>query len=284
MKISLVVSSLTAVALSAPSLGAVKAIYQTDFNSLTLGAVQTSTQYTAGTPGQGNWITDGGGNTFYNIAADPVTSGTRGKNMSIQGGTSSTSRFAWQSGGVTSGWNARDAGSDEIWAVWDQNTLNSNTSTNRFGLVIYDASRSKILTGLVVEAHSGKLYGLAYSTSATSTLNGIYGLTSSSGFIAYVSTSAWQSLAVSFNKTTGRAGFHWKTSGGSWDGNYVDGAAAGVDPSEFGLYESSNFSNSQGKAHYDNILVCSAGTAFVPAPGAAALVGVASFLTSRRRR
>lgn len=283
MRISTFASSLTAVVLSVPALGAVKAIYQTDFNSLTAGVVQTSTQYTNQTPGQGNWITSGGGNTFYNIAADPATGGTRGNNMSIQGSSTNTSRYAWQSGGVTSGWAARDAGSDQIWAVWDEYVVSSSTSTNRFGLAFYDSSLSKMLAGLYVQASTGQVYGLAYSTSGTSTGNYAYALTDANNNNVVLSRNAWQSLAVTFNKTTGKAQFAWK-SGSTWNIAYVMGAAAGVDPAEFDLYQSGNSSTAQGKAHYDNILISTAGTAFIPAPGAAALVGVAGILTARRRR
>lgn len=285
MKVSaLATVSLTALALSAPALGSVKAIFATDFNSLNLASVQDATQYAAGTPGQGGWVTSGGGSSFYNIVNDPVTGGTRGKGMSIQGSSTSTSRYAWLPSVTASGWAARDAGSDQIWATWDQDTSTFNsTSTNRFGLVIWDSTGTKMLAGLYVQVSTGQAYGLSYSTSGTSTANYAYTLKDSSNANLVLTRDAWQSLAVTFNKTTGKTQFFYK-SGSNWYGSYVMGAAAGVDPNEVDLYQYHNASTAQGKAYFDNILVTSASGSFVPAPGALTLVGAAGLITSRRRR
>jgi hypothetical protein len=268
--------------------GAFKVMQSCDFSTgFSAGAVQTSTQYSAGTAGQGGWIGSGGGSTFYNIVADPVSGGTRGLGMSIQGSSTGTSRWAWTND-VASQWGNRDADSDTIVAVWDQDTSSFTTvsgtpSLNRFGGIIYDSTNTKMLAGLYVQASTGNLYGLAYSTSSGTTSNFAYSITSG-GVQVSLARDAWQSFAVTFNKTTGAAGFYYKKANGTWGGGTVTGAAVGVDPDEFDLYQAANSSTSQGKAYFDNILVSSGSGSFVPGPGAMALIGVAGMISASRRR
>ena len=267
---------------------AFKVMQACDFSTgYTAGVVTTAAQYTAGTAGQGGWFTSGGGSTFYNIVTDPTAGATRGNTMSIQGSSTGTARYAWTND-VASNWASRDSDSDTIVAAWDQDTstfttVSGTASTNRFGAVIYDSTGTKILTGMYVQVSTGNLYGLAYATSGGVTSTYAYGVTSG-GIQVVLDRDAWQSLAVTFNKTTGKAGFYYKKGDGTWGGASVTGAAAGVNPDEFDLYGSGNSSTSQGKAYYDNILVSSGSGAFVPAPGAVALLGVAGLIGARRRR
>ena len=254
-----------------------KMIQNTNFNSgYTAGTVQTSAQYTAGTAGQGGWITAGGGYAFYNIANDPTAGGTKGLGMSIQGSSTTSSRFAWTDD-VYNNWGSRDVGSDTIYAVWDQDTTTTNASRNKFGAVIYDATQTKILAGMYVTASTGVLQLLSYSTSGSITGNGAYTATG-----VTIARDAWQSFAMTFNTTTGVSGYYWKVSG-TWTGTTIQGAAAGVNPDEFDLYQSANSSTTQGLAYYDNILISSGSGSFVPAPGAAALIGLAGLVARRRR-
>jgi hypothetical protein len=267
---------------------AFKVMQACDFSTgYTAGVVNTAAQYTAGTAGQGGWFTSGGANTFFNIVTDPTAGATRGNTMSIQGSSTGTARNAWTND-VASNWASRDSDSDTIVAAWDQDTSTYTTvtgaaSTNRFGAVIYDSTNTKILTGLYIQVSTGNLYGLAYATSGGTTSTYAYGITVG-GVQVVLARDAWQSLAVTFNKTTGTAGFYYKKADGTWGGASVTGAAAGVNPNRFNLYESANSSTSQGKAYYDNILVSSGSGAFVPAPGAVALLGVAGLIGARRRR
>lgn len=267
--------ALVSVAFAGNAFGAMKMIQNTNFNTgYTAGTVQTSTQYSAATAGQGGWFTAGGGYTYYNIANDPTVGGTKGLGMSIQGSNSATSRFAWTDD-VYNNWGSRDADSDTIYAVWDQDTTN-NSSTNKFGAMIYDATGTKILAGMYVNASTGALQALSYSTSGGTSNNYAYntGVT--------ITRNAWQSLAMTFNKTTGVSGYYWKVSG-TWAGATIAGAAAGVNPDEFDLYQTANSSTTQGVAYYDNILISSGSGSFVPAPGAVALIGLAGLVARRRR-
>lgn len=253
----------------------------------TTGAVQTSLQYGADAAGQGGWRTSGGSNTYFNIAADPVAGGTRGNGMSIEGSSSGGGRTAWTTD-VHDNWGNRDAGSNTIYATWDQDTTTytsaaGTASQNRFGAVIQDSTGTKILAGLYVEANTGYLYGVAYSTSGGATNNFTYNIMSE-GVQVSLNRNAWQSLAITFNKSTGEAGFYYQTTPSTWGSSTVTGAAIGVDPNEFDLYQLSNSSTTKGKAYYDNILVSSGSGSFVPAPGAAALLGVAGLIGARRRR
>lgn len=268
--------ALVSVAFAGNASGAMKMIQNTNFNSgYTAGTVQTSAQYTAGTAGQGGWITFGGGSTFYNIANDPTVGGTRGLGMSIQGSSTTSARYAWTDD-VYNNWGNRDVGSDTIYAVWDQDTTN-NSSTNKFGAVIYDATQTKILAGMYVNASTGALQAISYSTSGGITGNYAYTATG-----VTIARNAWQSLAMTFNKTTGVSGFYWKVSG-AWTGTTIQGAAAGFNPDEFDLYQTANSSTTQGLAYYDNILISSGSGSFVPAPGAVALIGLAGLVARRRR-
>ena len=268
--------ALVSVAFAGNAFGAMKMIQNTNFNSgYTAGTVQTSAQYSAGTAGQGGWITAGGGSAFYNIANDPTVGGTRGLGMSIQGSNTTSARYAWTDD-VYNNWGSRDVGSDTIYAVWDQDTTTTNASKNKFGAVIYDATQTKILAGMYVDAKTGVLSALSYSTSSGVANNYVYG----TGIT--ITLNAWQSLAMTFNKTTGVSGYYWKVSG-TWAGATIAGAAAGVNPDEFDLYQSANSSNTQGLAYYDNILISSGSGSFVPAPGAIALIGLAGLVARRRR-
>jgi MYXO-CTERM domain-containing protein len=267
--------ALVSVAFAGNAFGAMKMIQNTNFNTgYIAGTVTTAAQYTAGTAGQGGWFTAGGGSTFYNIASDPTVGGTKGLGMSIQGSNTGTARYAWTDN-VYNNWGSRDVGSDTIYAVWDQDTTTTNTSKNKFGAVIYDASGSKILAGMYVDAATGALTALSYSTSGTT---GNFGYSTG----VTINRNAWQSLAMTFNKTTGVSGYYWKVSG-TWAGATIAGAAAGVNPDEFDLYQSANSSTTQGLAYYDNILISSGSGSFVPAPGAVALIGLAGLVARRRR-
>jgi MYXO-CTERM domain-containing protein len=268
--------ALVSVAFAGNAFGAMKMIQNTNFNTgYTAGTVQTSSQYSAGTAGQGGWITAGGGSAFYNIANDPTVGGTRGLCMSIQGSSTTSARYAWTND-VYNNWESRDVGSDTIYAVWDQDTTTTNSSTNKFGALIYDATQTKILAGMYVNASTGALQALSYSTSGGTSSNYAYntGVT--------ITRNAWQSLAMTFNKTTGVSGYYWKVSG-TWAGATIAGAAAGVNPDEFDLYQSANGPTTQGLAYYDNILISSGSGSFVPAPGAIALIGLAGLVARRRR-
>ena len=269
--------ALVSVAFAGNAFGAMKMIQNTNFNTgYTAGNVQTSAQYSAPTAGQGGWFTSGGGYAFYNIANDPTAGGTKGLGMSIQGSSTTTSRFAWTDD-VYNNWGSRDVGSDTIYAVWDQDTTTTNTSKNKFGAVIYDASGAKILAGMYVDAATGALQAISYSTSGTTTTNYAYTMPG-----VTIARNAWQSLAMTFNKTTGVSGYYLKVSG-AWTGTTIAGAAAGVNPDEFDLYQSANASTTQGLAYYDNILISSGSGSFVPAPGAVALIGLAGLVARRRR-
>lgn len=293
IKHGLMVFSAASLGLASQSMGAVKIIQSCDFSAsqgFTAGTLVTSTQYTNGTAGQGGWYAAGGGSAFYNIVNDPVAGGSRGQGLSIQGSSTGTSRWAWTNA-VADNWGSRDADSDTIYAVWDQDTSTFTSSTtavasvNRFGAVIYDTSGTKILAGMYMQASNGRLYGLSYAVNGTSAAANIaYSITSGSSNVT-LTRDAWHSFAITFNKTTGRTNWYWKSSGSStWSTAGVNGAAAGSDPDEFDFYQSDNGAGAQGKAYMDNLTVYSGTGSFVPGPGSVALLGVAGLIGTRRRR
>jgi hypothetical protein len=87
-------------------------------------------------------------------------------------------------------------------------------------------------------------------------------------------------FATSFNKTTGEVLFYYSIDGGAnYTGFFVPGAAAGEDVLEFDWYTTTTSGNTVGvTVNYGDLNIYA-----TPAPGAAALVGLAGLMARRRR-
>lgn len=281
MKTRLSLAAVLASAAFAGVAGADTTLMSVNFNNFALG--QLTTDATGTTAGQGGWytFTNGtGGAANFNIVNDPQSGGTRGQSLQVTAGNTATgnnsTRFAWTND-VNTNWGSRAPGENLIVATYDFYVGGSTTSTQRYGAYMYDASGSKILSGITMQNNTGQLLMVANYNNAGTVGNFSFNL----GTGAIMARNTWVSLVTTFDVTTGRA------QAGFWNGTsytlfFIDGAAAGTAVDEFDLIGSVNGATSaQGAAigYYDNINVYS-----TPAPGALALLGVAGLVGSRRRR
>ena len=260
-------------------------------SSYTLGNVGTS--ITGTTPGQGGWYTysSNGNNGAYRIVST-TTYGRTGQGVSITGAAGASSyRYMYQD--LSAQWAARNAGDDVLWSEWSQYASGTaSTSANMGGVSLYDSAYN-ILGGMAVGYGSGisgyaqrSVYGLAYYTDTSTGTSGNYffrlsGSTLGSGGTAPLAATGFTKFATSFNRTTGEVNWFYSVDGGTtYNGFYVDGAAAGSDLMEVDL-EMSNMgtvANAGATAIYGDLNIYA-----TPAPGAAALVGLAGLMARRRR-
>lgn len=257
-----------------------------DFSAYSAGQLVTAANGT--TVGQGGWFalttSTASPTANFNIVNDPSAAGTRGQCFAITGGTTQIGnngdRSAWTNE-VHDGIGVRAPGEDLIVTTFDMYVGGLSTSKNRVGAVMYDATGTKILSGLYMQANTRQLFIAAYATSGTTTANTVTSLGSS----AVLTLNTWYTFACTYDMVSGRAqaGFY-NTATGSWNLWYVDGAAAGTVVDRLTLQslvnQSSNTSSGAAISYYDNITV----TATAPAPGAIALLGLAGVAGGRRRR
>lgn len=259
--------------------------------SYVLGNVGTSV--TGTTAGQGGWYTysSNGSNGAYKIMST-TTLGRTGQGVSIAGAAGASSyRYMYQD--LSAQWAARNAGDDILWSEWSQYMASTaTTSANMAGVSLYNSSFN-VLAGMAAGYGSGistypqrSVYGLAYYTDTTTGTSGNYffrlsGTTLSSGGTAPLAAVGFTKYATSYNRTTGEVNWFYSIDGGAtYTGFFVDGAAAGSDLAEVDL-EMSNMgtvSNAAATAVYGDLNIYA-----TPAPGAAALVGLAGVMARRRR-
>jgi len=263
-------------------------------SSFTVGNVSTGI---GGVQGQGGWYTYSSGTTGnntvisnYKIAAGRP-GGQTGQGLQITGSnTSSGSRFMYQD--LSAQWAARNAGDDIVWAEYTQFTASAaSTSGNRAGSAMYDTTGTKFLAGMAVEMGTlgtsttqRSIFGYANYLNGTATGNYRFKLsdqTLSDGSISpKANAGGWNYFATSFNKTTGEVLWYYSVDGGAnYTAFYVNGAAAGSDLAEFDYYTSTTSGNTAGvTVNYGDLNIYA-----TPAPGAAALVGLAGLMARRRR-
>ena len=259
--------------------------------SYVLGNVGTSV--TGTTAGQGGWYTysSNGNNAAYKIMST-TTLGRTGQGVSIAGAAGASSyRYMYQD--LSAQWAARNAGDEILWAEYGQYMASTaSTSANMAGVSLYDSSYN-ILAGMAAGYGSGistypqrSVYGLAYYTDTTTGTSGNYffrlsGTTLSDGSTAPLAKVGFTNYVTSFNRTTGEVNWFYSIDGGAtYTGFFVGGAAAGSDLMEVDL-EMSNMgsvSNATATAVFGDLNIYA-----TPAPGAAALVGLAGLMARRRR-
>lgn len=209
-----------------------------NFNTLTIGNV--GSDITGVTAGQGSWLTDSGN------GATPTTS-TNANNSNFQivaSGNSSSNglllegpdgdkgaRFMWKDG-LPVAWTSRTSGNNIIEVEVDVNPGTRGTSRNTFGIRIYNADFSRTLAGFQVNAATGELTLLAYSTPTGNPVgNYNYSLAAAPGILLPENT--WSRVGISYNKTTGRANINASViTGGSLG---VNGSSSNTDPAEIDI-------------------------------------------------
>jgi len=276
-------------------------LYSTNWTSDSNGATYTagniSTTIAGTAAGQGGWYTYSSSTTGNNTAlsnykiASGRPGGQTGQGLQITGSnTSAGSRYMYQD--LSAQWAARNAGDNIIWAEYSQFCASSaSASGNRAGTVFFDTTGTKFLTGMAVEMGTyststtqRSVYGYANYLNGTATGNYRFKLsdqTLSDGSTSPKALSGgWTKFATSFNKTTGEVLFYYSVDGGAnYTGFFVNGAAAGSDVAEFDYYTSTTSGSTTGvTVNYGDLTIYA-----TPAPGAAALVGLAGLMARRRR-
>lgn len=238
-------------------------ISSTDFSNFNVGDVN----------GQNGWATydptnTAGGGNFATISSSGPA-GSSGNVLRFDSGTSGTSspRYAWGSNFGAAFTAEAAAGNTTFVAQTSMFMASGQTSTARQGMVTFDASGAKILTGFYVQANTGIVYLLANFNNAGTVNNFLFNTNVTIGF------DQWVNFTTTWNQTTGRMEVAWGA-----NAFYVDGAAAGSVADETDYYNTRNGSTVSSTAYFDNLTIGA-----VPAPGALALLGVAG-LASRRRR
>ena len=264
--------------------------WDTDSNGASYAAGNLSTA--VGTAGQGGWNTyaTGTGTVMSNYkinagrpAGSAAGSGTKAFQMSSSS-TSTGGRYAYQD--LSSQWAARNAGDNIFWTEYQSYFSGTQTSLARTGNIAFDTTYSKILSGMYTQTGAstsstnarGTVFGFANYNNGGSVGNFVFNLSAGGGPVA--NAAGWTDYAYNFNKTTGRVEWFLSTDGGAnYTGFFVDGAAAGSDVLETDFYSSAG----TGNASAGNMIFGEMSAYATPAPGAAALVGLAGLMARRRR-
>ncbi|MEY2713666.1 MAG: hypothetical protein RIT24_9 [Planctomycetota bacterium] len=224
--------------------------------------------------GQSGWttydptFTTGGGN-FATVTTGAPAGFGGSQALRLDSGTGATSspRYAWGPAFGAQFTAAAAAGDNVLVAQTSMYMASGQTSTARQGMVTFDSSGTKILTGFYVQANTGLVYLLANYNNAGTINNFAFNTNITIGY------DQWVNFTTTWNQATGRMEVFWGA-----NGFFVDGAAAGSIADETDYYNTRNGSTIGSTAYFDNFAVGA-----VPAPGAIALLGLAG-LTARRRR
>jgi len=275
-------------------------LYSSNWSSDSNGASYTVGNISSGVggvQGQGGWYTYSSGTTGNNTAASNYKiaagrpAGQTGQGLQITGSSTSTgSRFMYQD--LSAQWAARNAGDNIFWAEYTQFCASaSSTSGNRAGTAVYNTAGTKFLCGMAVEMGTlgtstaqRSVFGYANYLNGSATGNFRFKLSDQTLTDGSVSPKAlsggYTYFATSFNKTTGEVLFYYSIDGGNnYTGFFVPGAAAGEDVLEIDYYTATTSGNTVGvTVNYGDLNIYA-----TPAPGAAALVGLAGLMARRRR-
>jgi len=170
--------------------------------------------------------------------------------------------------GVRSQFTAAAAAGDNVLVAQTSMYMASGqTSTARQGMVTFDSTGAKILTGFYVQANTGLVYLLANYNNAGTINNFAFNTNVTIGY------DQWVNFTTTWNQATGRMEVFWGA-----NGFFVDGAASGSIADETDYYATRNGSTIASTAYFDNFAVGA-----IPTPGALALLGVAGLVGRRRR-
>ncbi|MFM7806891.1 MAG: hypothetical protein ACKPEA_03040 [Planctomycetota bacterium] len=274
-------------------------MYSTNWTNDSNGATFTAGNIAPAniTPGQGGWAyyaASGAGTNPSNYkinAGSPA--GRTGQKLQITGPTTTTARYVYQD--VSAQWAARNAGDNICWVEYDAFMSSaSSTSGNRTGGYLYGqnaaATAGGMMTGMLMEyGTSGtstkqrSVFGLAYYTSGTTTGNYRFKLSeqalSGGGTSPLATSGGWTKFAMSFNQNNGEVNWFYSVDdGATYTGFYVNGSGTGMDVFEWDFYATNAAGTTSANSIFGDFTVYA-----TPAPGAAALVGLAGLMARRRR-
>lgn len=204
-----------------------------DFNALTVGNIASSTA-----AGQGGWYLD----TSNGTSSTSTNAGFTNAQIVLAGGSNALqvvgpngdkgSRFIWKNG-LNLAWSSRTIGNNIIEVEVDINRGSNSVSQNTMGINIYDSTYGKVLAGFSINASTGELALVAYSTPTGQPVdNYIYSLANAPGII--IPANQISRIGISFNKTTGQ--IRIKAPGISATGMILTGSASGTDPFEVDVF------------------------------------------------
>ncbi len=204
-----------------------------NFNSLLAGNL--ATDITGTTPGQGGYYlqtTNGAaGTTSTNADASNAQIISSGGSMVLRivgPDGNNGGRFLWKDG-LTTAWGSRTTGNNIIEVEFDINPGGASTSSNTFGISIYDTTFNKVLVGFAVRASTKEMFLISYSTPTGQPVgNYNYSLAAAPG--VQLPENQWSRIGISFNKTTGQV--RLKGPGIVATGAALIGSAINTDPVE----------------------------------------------------
>ena len=223
-KLLLLLMSILGVVASAQSLST------ESFNGLTAGNI--STNITGASAGQGGWYLFSTNGTAPTTSTNASVTSAQIVSSALQltgpnGDKGAT--YVWKAD-LPAAWTARTSGNNIIEVEVDVTRgANAAVSQNRFGVYIYNSDGLKTLAGFTVNASTGEINLIAYSTPPGYSIgNYSYPLAAAPGLIFPANTTA--RMGISFNKTTGQVII--KGPGIAAAGLVLVGSATGTDPVE----------------------------------------------------
>ena len=261
-------------------------LYSTGFDAYVTGVV--STDLTGATMGQDMWsqYQTGSGNRWGIVTV------TGGKALKGTWGTATAAgsySYLWQDN-AQSGYSGFTTGrSFEV--DFDLQRFSNTVSTNKGNtqLRTYDASGSQTSVGFIIDNYAtgtmASIRGLAYLNTGSAASTGTYAFTLATG--SAVTQAGTHSYYAAYENTTGIVYWGWDSGLTSETNFYFDptasgyiGAANQAAMNEVDFLNNRNSSTTAGSQNLDNIAIYAYD---VPAPGAAALLGLAGIVARRRR-
>ncbi|HMI08500.1 MAG TPA: T9SS type A sorting domain-containing protein [Flavobacterium sp.] len=212
-----------------------------DENVSTLTVGNVGTDLTGTTPGQGGWLTSvlaAGSNTDFQVIDQ---GGNYGNVFQIIGSnTAVNSRRLFKD--VSSDWGFRETGNNVAEVQFDFFTGPATTSANSMRVLLYDATLTKMLAGMMVNMSTKVMSGLSYydNTAAAGGILGNYSFK-----LGYTATptpaysdvvlqpNTWYRMGFSYNYTTGQVIF--KESTGLITSPPIMGASAGTEVGQLNM-------------------------------------------------
>jgi len=261
-------------------------LYSTGFDAYVTGVV--CSDLTGATMGQDMWsqYQTGSGNRWGIVTV------TGGKALKGTWGTASAAgsySYLWQDN-AQSGYSGFTTGrSFEV--DFDLQRFSNTVSTNKgqTQLRTYDASGTQTSVGFIIDNYAtgtnASIRGLAYLNTGTAASTGTYAFTLATG--SAVTQAGTHSYYAAYENTTGIVYWGWDSGLSSETNFYFDptangyiGAANQAAMNEVDFLNNRNSSTTAGSMNLDNIAIYAYD---VPAPGAAALLGLAGIVARRRR-